>query len=603
MLRTGQSFAGLRIVGTLGVGEAGESYLVKAPGATQEDILLLLPESRGADPAYRQEFFAVAAKAAALDHPAVVAVRGYGEEQGRLWIAREYLPAPNAETLVRQSGPFSPTETTAAVAAVAGALDQARRQGLTRAEVAPSELIVVEESGGRRYRLSGFGVPTPQDPDERADQAALGDLATFLLTGGASIGQRVTTMRPELPEEVDAVIGRVRRPAAERYGSAGEFAAALATALLGDGGTAIVDAVNEPTTVVPGTPVEPPAAPTTVVPTGPSAPTQQSIGSQGIGAQQWGQQPPQAPGPIYPPAGAPAYGGQYGAPGYPAAGGQPPAYGGLGSPGGRGGPGGPDYPAGYAAPPPADDGTRNRKIAMLVGVGLLAMILVVGLVLALTLTGGDDDEKKVAQSSTSSTSAPSSPRSSTPSGPAVVSGVPTKCVAGAPTMRSTSPNLDAGPIRIPAEDLPRGWNPDQGGQMPFLVTSDGIVVSRPAGENWQAQLLVGTLPASFTGDLNAIARKFVECLPSMPGYTNTNAKAAVIDDQREDHPEGSDMRVLILKGKVPVSRGAITSDDFTLLVADTTPRSIALGYAANNDPLSRGEVDKAVSEAMVKTGN
>ncbi|GAA4749332.1 hypothetical protein GCM10023217_19500 [Gordonia alkaliphila] len=589
MLRTGQTFAGLRVVGTLGVGEAGESYLVKAPNATAEDILLLLPESRTSDSAYRQEFLAAAAQAATLDHPAVVAVRGYGEEQGRLWIAREYLPSPTAETLVRQSGPFSPAETVAAIAALGGALDQARQRGQARAEIAPADLIVVEAHEGRRYKLSGFGMPAAKESEDRADQVALGDLATFLLTGGASIGQRVTTMRPELPEAVNEVLGRVREPAADRYGSTGEFAAALATALLGDEGTAIVDAVNAPTTVVPS----PPAEPTATIPTGPAAPTQpyHSGPQYGVPPQQvnqWGQQPPVAPPP----------GGQYGAPGYPFAGGQPPAY-----PGGPGGPGGPDYPGGYqVGPQQPDDGARKRKLAMVIGIGVVAFLLVIGLVLALTLSGGDEDEQKTASSSSATTTSTSRTTTTpTQTNPMVVNGVPTKCVAGAPTMRGTTAYLDGGPIRIDAVDLPPGWNPDPGSQMPFLVDSDGLVVSRPAGENWQAQLLVGSLPASFTGDLDAIARKFMECLSEMPGYANTNAKPAVIENQRESTPNNSDMKLLYFTGKVPVNRGSITSDDFVLLVADTQPRSIALGYSANNDPLSQGEVTKAVQEALVKT--
>ena len=611
MLRTGQTFAGLRIVGSLGVGPAGEIYLVKPPQGAQEDILLLLPESRSGDPAYRQAFFTAAAQASSLEHSAVVAIRGYGEDQGRLWIATEYLPAPTLEAVVRQSGPLSARDAATAVTTVAGALDHARSRGSARASVAPSDVFVVDGPNGRSYRVTGFGIPEAGGPaGQRADQAALGDLAFFLISGGASIGQRVTTLRPELSPEVDEVLARVRRQAGDRYESCGDFAAALATALLGDEGTTLAETLNEPTRTGPTGVVGGPTVPAATMPgatpaaTTPITPDQgasgQALPGQGVPGAGGGVPPVAPPGAAAPGQGAtmPAYAA------YPAVGAPPPGYGPAG-PAGPVPPGGP-IPPGYPGGPTGGGtgGSRGNRTALLIAGGVLvALIVVVGVVLALVLPGGGDDETTTASSSSSTTPTTSStsPSSSAATNPAVVGGVPTACVAGSPTRRSTAPNLEAGPIRIPSAALPAGWSPDPGGQMPFLVRSDGIVVSRPAGQNWQAQLLVGTLPADFTGDLRAIGRKFIECLPDMPGYQNTNPRAPVIDSEREDHPTDSDMRVLIFRGKVPVSRGSITSDDFTLLIADTTPRSISLGYSANTDSLSRGEVDKAIGRTQVKT--
>lgn len=628
MLRTGQTFAGLRVVGTLNVNESGEIYLVKAAQAAQEDILLLIPESRGKDPAYRQAFTQTATAAAGLDHPGIVPVRAHGEENGRLWLLSGYVPAPSADAVVRQSGPLAPREAAAAVTAVAAALDAARAGGVPVGELTPAQILVDDQGGTRAYLVSGVGVPPRSGripkPEDRADQAELGELAAFLLTGGTSIGARVTTLRPELPADVDAVLSRVRQPAAQRYTSCGEFAGALATALVGAEEAAAVKSeadaaaaaaaaakANQPTSAYPTTGQDGSgSSPGTTVP-GATVP-----GATVPGATTPGAVPPGGPVPPTNVYGAPAQSGTTpaGAPyAGPGSGSFPPQqtpYGavppGAGYPGGYqqqpygamgGYPGGPGMPPVQSGGKPG--GNKKAVYGALIGVGVL--IVVIALVLVFVL-GGDDDPSTVAASSSKSSSATTSSTttSSTPNAN-VVAGVPTSCAPGSPTFRTSSPNLEVGPIRIPQSALPAGWNPDRGSQLPFLVLSDGIVVSRPPGQNWQAQLLVGTLPSTFTGDLEAVGAKFLECLAQMPGFANTNVRTPVIENRRKSTLDNSPTELVLFRGRVPVSRGPIDADEFTMVIADTLPRSLAIGLSANIDPQSKGEIDEAIKETLFRT--
>ncbi|MFT3662408.1 MAG: hypothetical protein QM809_13785 [Gordonia sp. (in: high G+C Gram-positive bacteria)] len=613
MLRTGQTFAGLRVVGSLTVSESGEVYLVKAPQAPREDVLLLLPESRGADPAYRQTFDAAATAAAGLDHPAIVPVRSHGVEGGRLWLRSGYAPAPALDAVLRQSGPFAPREAAAAVTALAGALDAARSGGVPVGDLAPAQVLVEQTPHGTRYLLTGLGVPPaagrPPRPEDRADQAALGEAAVLLLTGAAATGARVTALRPELPGAVDEVLDRVRRPAAQRYESCADFAAAFSTALLGADEAGVV--AREASATVAAAAAAKADQPTNAYPTtGPNT----AVPPAGSTEATWTNAP--APG-FGPPPGGPRGSGPQ-----PVPGAMPP--GGYGPPPTRpytgpasapfppqqpyaAGPGG--YPqqgppsAGLPVagrPAPGGGSGRDKKMLIALFGGLGVLLVVLALVLAFVLGRGGDDTTTATSSSSSTTTTTTA--SSTRATATVVGGVPTGCALGAPIGRSRSDGLDAGPVRIPATAVPQGWSPDRGSVMPFLVTTDGIRVSRPAGESWQAQIFVGTLPVTFTGDLAAVARKYAECVAEIPGYENSGARPTVIDHQESGTLDNSPTGLVLIRGHVPVSRGAITADEFTLVLADTSPRSLSFGVAANTDQQSKDEIATAIKETLFRSG-
>ncbi|GAC58762.1 hypothetical protein GOHSU_48_00220 [Gordonia hirsuta DSM 44140 = NBRC 16056] len=664
MLHAGQQFAGLYIVGSLRTGAAGDTYLVRPPSGG-EDVLLVVPEALSADPAYRQAFATAAAQAATLTDPAVLKVRGHGQDGGRLWLASEYAAGTTLASLVQRTGPLAPGQVAAAITAVAGALDQAHSRGLLRGAVSAADVVVPEKPGAPQYRVGGFGLPPAAATDARGDQAGLGDLATFLLTGGQAIGQRVTTVRPELPAAVDEVLGRVRRPAPERYESCGAMAAAL-TAALTPGQATVAAATPSPgdDATLPFAPGETPAPGETTVISGASAAS--AGATEGSGAASplemtanpylpnlSAGQGPGAPGPAASNAGGPdADPTAAGAPGHgqpteysspPAqAGGQPPT--GYGAPPTGYGPtshgptgydqasygqaptGHPGYgpaphpqqvysaggfgPYGPGQPPlgpgdpnqPSGEPRGNTKLVWVIAGVLVAVIAVVGALIAFLPSRDGDDSDDTATSATAS-SGPSSAPSASSAAPSVqvVAGIPVNCVQGAPLIRTSSTSLDADAMRIPAEAVPTGWRADAGSRMPFVVDSDAIAVSRPPGQNWQAQLGVATLPSNFTGDIEQLGRKWLECLNQMPGYVGTDSSPAQVTEDRGGATDSKSVRVHFFEGRIPVKRGDITADDFVLLIADTTPRSIAFGVAANTDPQSLAEIGKAIADAQIRT--
>ena len=101
-LTIGQTFAGYRILQLLGSGGMGEVYLADHPRLPRRDALKILRSdvSEG-DEHYRQRFIQEADLAGKLWHPNIVRVNDHGEDDGRLWIAVDFIDGTDAAHLLR----------------------------------------------------------------------------------------------------------------------------------------------------------------------------------------------------------------------------------------------------------------------------------------------------------------------------------------------------------------------------------------------------------------------------------------------------------------------------------------------------------------------
>src|ERR1700756_618623 len=99
-LRSGETFAGYRIVRPLGSGGMGEVYLVQHPRLPRQDALKVLAADLSADPEYRARFNREADLASTLYHPHIVGVHDRGEYKGQLWISMDYVDGVDAGRLL-----------------------------------------------------------------------------------------------------------------------------------------------------------------------------------------------------------------------------------------------------------------------------------------------------------------------------------------------------------------------------------------------------------------------------------------------------------------------------------------------------------------------
>lgn len=270
-LQPGEVFAGYVIERQLGAGGMGEVYLARHPRLPRRDAVKVLSQELAGDPSFRARFEREAQAAAGLSHPHIVTVHDRGEDDGRLWIAFEYIDGQDLAELVRDRA-LPPREIARLIGEVAGALDAAGSRGLIHRDVKPAN-ILIDRSG--HALLADFGIArgvsdaaqltvtgtmlgtlayaSPEQLrdlpiDSRSDQYSLACTAFALLTGAppysgtsptATILAHVqdpipaaSIRNPHLPAGVDRVFARALAKASDdRFPSSRAFAAALASAL------------------------------------------------------------------------------------------------------------------------------------------------------------------------------------------------------------------------------------------------------------------------------------------------------------------------------------------------------------------------------------
>ncbi|MFE2960347.1 serine/threonine-protein kinase [Nocardia tengchongensis] len=283
-LRPGTIVGGHRVIRVLGSGGMGTVYLVQDPMFPGRlDALKVLSTDLSHDEVYRARFAREANLAAEMDHPNIVTVYARGEEDGRLWIAMQYVPGTDASVELKQHPEgMTPLRALRIVTEVGKALDYAHRRGLLHRDVKPANFLLSRDENGHpgdeeRVLLTDFGVAksvtdgrelTATDAmmatlayaaperlvagplDHRGDIYSLGCAFVKLLTGRTpfpvnSIAQAtlghlqdpppaLDTLRPDLPPALDAVIAKVlAKDPDHRYATCRDFTDDVALALAG----------------------------------------------------------------------------------------------------------------------------------------------------------------------------------------------------------------------------------------------------------------------------------------------------------------------------------------------------------------------------------
>jgi serine/threonine protein kinase len=225
------------------------------------------------DSTFVERFRREAISAARLTHPGVVATFDTGTDAGTAWIVMELIRGDTLRHLLNARGPMDPAMAIDVAGQIADALAHAHRAGLVHRDVKPANILLVEEDGSPRAKVTDFGIAkateglggldltrtgivlgTPKylspeqveghEPDARADLYSLGVVLFEMLTGRppfegptdmataiAHVRQdapRVSSLRPGIPPGLDDVVAHLlaKDPAA-RIPSATALRAAL----------------------------------------------------------------------------------------------------------------------------------------------------------------------------------------------------------------------------------------------------------------------------------------------------------------------------------------------------------------------------------------
>ena len=143
---------GYLIEGTLGAGAMGIVFLVRQIGLNRLAALKMLKAGGGGD---ALRFLAEAEAVAAIRHPHVVQVYEYGGNDGRPFLAMEYLPGGSLADRLRKDG--APLQAVSAnlIRKIALGVQAAHEQGIVHRDLKP-ENIVFDAEG--EPRVTDFGV-------------------------------------------------------------------------------------------------------------------------------------------------------------------------------------------------------------------------------------------------------------------------------------------------------------------------------------------------------------------------------------------------------------------------------------------------------------
>ena len=130
-LRTGDIVAGFRVTSLIGQGAVGSVYLAEDTRNGNRFALKLLGDEVAQDERFRQRFLRESELAASLDHPHVVPTLASGEDDGRLYLAMEYVEGSDLRDVLQREGSLQPSRAIDLVGQVSGSARRGAR-GRTR---------------------------------------------------------------------------------------------------------------------------------------------------------------------------------------------------------------------------------------------------------------------------------------------------------------------------------------------------------------------------------------------------------------------------------------------------------------------------------------
>jgi len=258
-----------RIIGELGRGGMGIVYKVQDTVLDRLVAFKVLPQALVENSQAINNFMREAQAAAKLNHPNIVTVYDTGEQQGRYYIAMEYVEGTTLKEILRRRGAISPSGILHLLMQICEALAYAHEKKVVHRDIKPANAMwtrdkkvklmdfglakVIEEA--RNHTTVVAGTPYYMSPeqtlgknvDHRTDIYSLGVAVFEMATGTVPFKEgnipyhhvhtappKVLELRPDLPPAIAAIIERcLEKDPDNRYQSAREILAEVRESLSG----------------------------------------------------------------------------------------------------------------------------------------------------------------------------------------------------------------------------------------------------------------------------------------------------------------------------------------------------------------------------------
>jgi serine/threonine-protein kinase len=261
-----------RILEQVGEGAMGVVYRALDPVLNRSVAIKVMTDALARDDDLRGRFLREAQAAGSLQHPNVITVYDFGEVDGHLYIAMEFVAGEDLEGVLARKAKLTLVQKIDILVDVLAGLGYAHKRGIVHRDIKPANIRIDEEG---RARIMDFGIarlqsskmtrtglmvgtPAYMAPEQITagaispvtDLFSVGAVMYELLTGSkpfegeslqsvfykivSSAPPAITTILPTLPASLNTIVMRaLAKEPADRYASALDMANALTEARAG----------------------------------------------------------------------------------------------------------------------------------------------------------------------------------------------------------------------------------------------------------------------------------------------------------------------------------------------------------------------------------
>jgi len=207
----------------VGEGAMGVVYRALDPVLNRHVAIKVMSDALARDEALRDRFLREARAAGSLQHPNVITIYDFGEVDGHLYIAMEFVEGSDLDVVLRTGTPLSLDEKLAIMTDVLNGLAYAHKRGVVHRDIKPANIRVDEEGHARimdfgiahlntamtKMTRTGMmlGTPNYMAPEQITGEEV--SARTDIFAAGAVLYELLTNSRPFQADTLHAVLYKI----------------------------------------------------------------------------------------------------------------------------------------------------------------------------------------------------------------------------------------------------------------------------------------------------------------------------------------------------------------------------------------------------------